>query len=152
MMLLVLNLVAGGVGAVLRYLLDTYLVSRRGWSSLRSLFLINTLGSALLGLCLGTALELELSSLASGIPIDGVGEPSPPSLFSDFTTLSSLVMVAVFLFSGFTTFSTVMVEVVRTSSVLKAIGALALALIGAVLAFVTVYYAVGIIAGSVTLF
>lgn len=84
--LFILSCVTGGLGAVLRFWLDTYLRKSKKWYPLFSLLLINSLGSLVLGGFYGGFEHMALAQV------------------------SALWILAGALCGGFTTFSTAMVE------------------------------------------
>lgn len=100
----VLTLVAGGLGAVARFLLDTHLKQQRRWSPLASLALINTLGSIVLGVVCAVVAAGELNRATS---------PESFAYAGDREYWWSVLQLALVLCTGFTTFSSVAVELAQ---------------------------------------
>lgn len=106
----------GGVGAVLRFLLDQYLQKARGFSPLRAVNRINFIGSSALALVMGLT---SLSVLAWG-----VGSAAYVCAF--FVSLTG----------GFTTFSTAMVNSLQgTTGFMEAFRVQVLSLVMSVIGF-----------------
>lgn len=126
----VLTALAGGLGAVLRWLLDANL--RRRLPTLASLGIINTLGSFLFGLLAGIA------SSAAGSGIGSASGGFDPAITA---------VIGTGLLGGFTTFSTVMVEVVKEARGARRGGVLMAGTIG-MLALACIVFAGGLALGS----
>ncbi|WP_459610525.1 CrcB family protein [Corynebacterium urogenitale] len=84
----------GGVGAVGRYLLDTHLKVVRGWPPVKSVAVVNLVGTGLLA-------SLTLIAVFITVPLE------------KGAVTTAVMMGVASLAGGFTTFSTAMVEAVK---------------------------------------